>query len=300
MSVAVLPALLQSNLTDKRVLLCITRCAHARRALQGAASQVLPNKCMAADGTAPCLTCVPPGTPKAEPGPVCEWAWLGKAANLDACQALATAVDGLPGRSDVVCQTATWCHAEVDGAKLFDQACYCGLGTYWKAPSLAQTNTDATICVRFGTPWGTTFLMALVVFLVGYVGVGVGYSMRTSGAPASLRSHPHWARWQELRSLCTDGMAFAQSGGSTPPAGRGVRQPLGTEEGRARDATKGKAKTKKDRSASDTKGVRGKKDERRGNFSESGATVEAATPAVHGAAAGTVAGGGGRWMHVPG
>ena len=190
--------------------------------MQGAASQVLPNRCMTAGAPAPCLTCPPPGTnPKQDPGSVCQWAWLGKPADLDACQALATAVDGLPGRSDAVCQTATWCHAEAGGA--YDKACYCGLGVTWTA--VPQTSTDATICLRFGTPWGVQFLVIFFPALAVYVGAGVGYSVRTTGAPARIESHPHWGRWREVQSLCADGAAFARSRGHSR-AERGQRRPL--------------------------------------------------------------------------
>ena len=264
--------------------------------MQGAASQVLPNECMTASAPAPCLTCPPPGSsPNQDPGPECQWAWLGKAADLNACQALATAVHGLPGRSDVVCQTATWCHAD---AGIYDRACYCGLGTKWTAPSLAQANTDATVCLHFGTPWGPVFLVALVLVVAVYVGGGIGCSMRASGAPARIASHPHWRQWQELRSLCMDGMAFTRSHGSKPPE-RGQRAPgLQANGPRGLDA-KAKAKTKKkgrSSSSDGTKGAKGEKAERRGDREES--LIYRAMEPEPEPADGTTAAGGGRWVHV--
>eukprot|EP01052_Picozoa_sp_SAG31_P020019 SAG31_NODE_1486_length_8148_cov_6.234439_2_plen_298_part_00 len=274
----------------------------------GAATFVLGNACGAAGDTSPCLACSPAAT--AGGGP-CEWAWLGKAESFDECHTLATAVTALPGRGATVCQTLTWCHPEPPPPGTFDRACYCGLGVTWNAPHLPQANTDAAICLKFGGAWGTPFLVALMLALGVYLGGGVAFRVRTAGAAPSLRSHPHFSLWQEIRSLCEDGLAFARSCGNTKPrpagGGSSMRAPLREDNARGegwrsspkRDGGGGK-QSKKERREKENRRDR-KQTEGEGDAAAPAAVVVVAVPVPRAApAAGTSAGDGGRWVHVPG
>ena len=38
-----------------------------------------------------------------------------------------------------------------------------------------------------------------------YAGGGVVFEVRARGRPPSVRSHPHFQKWEALAALCTDG-----------------------------------------------------------------------------------------------
>ena len=287
----------------------------------GASKMVLPQVCGSAGEQAPCLACTPEG--KASGGP-CEWAWLGKAESFGECHTLATAVTSLPGRGAAVCQTLTWCHpAEGAGNADWDKACFCGLGAAWVAPKFTQTNTDAAVCVKFSGAWGTPFLVVVVLGLAVYLGGGVALRVRTAGAAPSLRSHPHFGEWQELRSLFEDGLAFARSRGkrSNPRPGGGggsVRAPLREESGRGTDEARGdgrRSSQKRDSAGGGGEKQQKKKKERREKEQrrdqspiegEDGAAATAEvvqvvpSPVATAPVGSSSAGDGGRWVHIPG
>ena len=56
-----------------------------------------------------------------------------------------------------------------------------------------------------GIGWGLPFVALLGFAAVIYVGGGVAASPQRS-----IGGHPHYARWQELRGLCRDGVRFAR------------------------------------------------------------------------------------------
>ena len=180
---------------------------------------------------------------------------------------------------------------------------YCGTGTTWIAPTHAQANTDAAICLRFGGAWGAPFLLAAALLAIAYLGGGVLLQARASGAPLKLGSHPHAAAWQELRLLCTDGLAFArqQGGGGRgrqAAAGGSVRSPLRAEASRPDSAREVRAKERK---GGGKKRERSQEKAEKKQRSAEGREASAATD--EGGAGGeggksTTAGSGGRWVHV--
>lgn len=270
----------------------------------GAAQMVMANKCTAAQATAPCLTC-PAGAADSD----CKWVWLGKAKTFEDCRELATALQTLehdgPTRR-AICQTATWCRPDAAKPGDWDEACYCGTGTTWIAPSHAQGNTDAAICLRFGGAWGAPFLLAAALLAMAYLGGGVLLQARASGAPLKLGSHPHAAAWHELRLLCTDGLAFARQGGGgrgrAAAGGGSVRSPLRAEASRSASARDERGKERKGggkkRQRSQEKAEKQRSTEGR---EASAVTDEGGGGGGEGVAEGgksTTAGSGGRWVHV--
>lgn len=153
----------------------------------------------------PCTTCLPVavGTDG------CDWWYLGTAPSITACQALQA--DGLPGGK--FCQTVTWCGKGGEG-DVFADACFCGSGAAWIAPTHKQSNIDSAVCLKFGTDWGWHLLLALAFASAVYFGGGVAMARRAGGSKQwGLRAHPHVRQWEELRALCNDGVAFARSSG---------------------------------------------------------------------------------------
>ena len=271
----------------------------------GAAQMVMANKCTAAQATAPCLTC-PAGAADSD----CKWVWLGKAKTFEDCRELATALQTLehdgPTRH-AICQTATWCRPDAAKPGDWDEACYCGTGTTWIAPSHAQGNTDAAICLRFGGAWGAPFLLAAALLAMAYLGGGVLLQARASGAPLKLGSHPHAAAWQELRLLCTDGLAFARQGGvgrGRPPAAAGgsVRSPLRAEASRSASARDERGKERKGGGKKTQRSQEKAEKQRSAEGREASAvTDEGGGGGGEGVVEGgksTTAGSGGRWVHV--
>ena len=161
------------------------------------------------------------------------------------------------------------------------------------------------IRVNCGSDWGLSFLLLCGVCGGLYVGGGVAYRAKTQGQPAALASHPHWARWQELRSLVTDGADYARArargggGGGRRRAAGGAKGGYGAVD--AADVAPSVGKEKKG------KGKKRSKEKRSGGegggssrtpLTDAPAPAPVA-PAAPSPAAGTAAGDGGRWVHVP-
>lgn len=167
----------------------------------------------------------------------------------------------------------------------------------------------ATGCPATLSSWGSAVVSTLVGIGAAYLGTGIliGRRQRGGGRPA-LQQHPHWPRWQELGSLCTDGMAFARGGfvASRPTAAsRQQKLLLGAEQGEVppRSKRKGKDKStnKRKNSGNNVSAQRSPKETRTSAPSEECSpprpTENAGAPATR--LQGTQAGGGGRWVHVP-
>jgi hypothetical protein len=167
---------------------------------------------------------------------------------------------------------------------------------------------------------GVGFVLVLCLSAAGYVVLGVGLSVKRSGAPAALASHPHYRRWQELGGLVVDGVRVSQAkltgramprpsrggGGAgyaalsdssaSPPSSKGSKH-----KSEAQGSKDDKKKSKKTRSSSraDTSA------DDSAMVGDGGAGVPPSIPPGAGAApAGkevkaTASGGGGRWVHVP-
>jgi len=106
-----------------------------------------------------------------------------------------------------------------------------------------------------GIGWGLPFVALLGFAAVIYVGAGVAASPQRS-----IGGHPHYARWQELRGLCRDGVRLATSSsgiGAKPPA-RGDYAPLPPV-----DPPDGRKAQKDSKSRASREGKRGKGAERR-------------------------------------
>lgn len=87
--------------------------------------------------------------------------------------------------------------------------------------------------VSCGSAWGLSFLIVLAVISVGYVGGGIGWSVKVSGAAPGLQAHPHIAQWGQLQGLVQDGVLWtttklkqAVNGESSDASGGGLEAKL--------------------------------------------------------------------------
>lgn len=168
------------------------------------------------------------------------------------------------------------------------------------AAGLCGWRTDACTCERLATSWGGSFLVALGLLSGGYVGGGVYSNRGTAGPRGALAGHPHYSRWLEVRALVGDGLSFSRAvvqgagtGGSPARQQRERLLEVGHKEGgRVSSPKEGGKKEKKKQ----------KKWEGRETEGDAGVafgdTEHAAVPEQP-PAAGTAAGGGGRWVHLP-
>ena len=163
---------------------------------------------------------------------------------------------------------------------------------------------------------GWTLAAALLVCGAVYVGLGVAHGSRTGGKKPGLALHPHHDRWMELLALCADGAAFARGGARKPRAGYapvggggGSRRNSAAKAGEDRqgrgDGDRSRKKEKKekgDKKERRDKGTKGKRERRRGETEGDAVSAPPPPPAAPAPApaAGTAAGDGGRWVHVPG
>ena len=164
--------------------------------------------------------------------------------------------------------------------------------------------------------WGSRFLVAFGLVSALYVGGGLAHGGRSGRAPQRhglSSAHPHAEQWRSLQGLVRDGVVFARARaqGHQPGRAAGSAAPLleVEEERRNRGGSSGgKEKTSKQRS--------GKKESKEGSSPQSGgertskrssggdrgndaAAAPAPVTSAGPAAAGTQAGDGGRWVHVP-
>ena len=159
--------------------------------------------------------------------------------------------------------------------------------------------------------WGTAFLLTMALGVGGYVGGGVVLGGRAKGQPSSLRVHPHYSKWLEGVALVGDGLSFTrarlQGRGASKMGGRGGRGGGGRErlhaaagEDESRGTTRKEKSKKKEQHDAPSKQPKAKKG--RGDAAYAGVAVAAVaspiTAATPVAAAGTLAGDGGRWVHV--
>ena len=147
----------------------------------------------------------------------------------------------------------------------------------------------ASLCAE---GWGWAFLLAVFVGAGLYLGIGVAYGKRRRvAALGPLGAHPHAQLWLAVAGLAADGVAFAGRGGRGRGAARG-----GTPGGPgAAGGGKAKKRAKKERKADKAKRSGGPEGHGQPLLAEAAAPPEGG----RGAAAGTAAGDGGRWVHVP-
>jgi len=150
--------------------------------------------------------------------------------------------------------------------------------------------------------WGWPFL--LFVSLPGglYLAAGYLYNSRAKGLRGSA-ALPHAVLWMELSGLVADGITLARGQASARRGGGGVYVPI--KAGREKEKQRKKGPSSK---AKETSGGKKEKKKEKENARETdpsvpetsaaGPSASAARPAVA-AAAGTSAGDGGRWVHVP-
>lgn len=155
-------------------------------------------------------------------------------------------------------------------------------------------------------PFGMMFLLAVAVVAVVYLVGGVAFAIRTKGAPATLRSHPHVALWEEVRALCEDGVAFARTQTKVGSAGRVAGYvPVGNSKPPRKAGVTDKAETDRahvDGQESSKRRKKEKKDKQVGSDqrnAESLLSVPATAAPAPPASIGTASAGGGRWVHVP-
>ena len=185
---------------------------------------------------------------------------------------------------------------------------------------------NTTMRVSCGLQWGAWFLLLFGVGSAGYVVVGVrGPWSRGSAAGLPVRQalavHPHYSRWVELAGLAADGAAYVkarQSGRPMPPRGRQQQEEAQERRGDStrRDTGPGggeggggerKEKRSSGGSRSKSKSLSSKERGGKGDLKEALVSAAAAQSGPAGAAAapapapvaGTSAGGGGRWVHLP-
>ena len=161
--------------------------------------------------------------------------------------------------------------------------------------------------------WGWLMVALILGGGGGYVVAGGFYGQRLKGGAggggvaALLAAHPHYTRWIEVAGLCEDGVAFARGGRpgyrSAPTvAGREAhvgekrsRSPGDKESLRKTSGGHSKKEKKEKKEKKDTKEAKGGGNAEPAAGRDSAPSSSAATPSV----AGTRAGDGGRWVHVP-
>ena len=165
------------------------------------------------------------------------------------------------------------------------------------------------VAVRCSGGWTGPILILTAAAL--YTGGGVLWGRRTGVGPATssfLSVHPHWAKWTEVAGLVQDGVVFTRrrlkAGGAAGGIAPARETPLaGEENGRRRGGDAG-ASTRSPRKKSSRKGEQklrnGQHDSERETEEAAGTPATAPrAPAPSAPAAGTTAGDGGRWVHVP-
>ena len=173
----------------------------------------------------------------------------------------------------------------------------------------------------WGMMWGMTFLIFATVAGAAYVGGGILAGSKTGGGKG-LSAHPHHGRWMELQGLVQDGVVFARARaqGRQPGRAGGSVAPLlevkeerrksgggsgGKEKTSKSSAGKEKKESKESSSSGNSPKSSGERKSKRSSGDDRGdavvvPTAAAAAAAAAPAAAGTQAGDGGRWVHVPG
>ena len=163
---------------------------------------------------------------------------------------------------------------------------------------------NTVIKIDCSSPWGWTFLGALVLCTSIYILLGVfgpWHRGKVAGLKPSeaLRLHPHYRSWQQAAGLIADGIVFTQRALTGQRSrevsskqvnafqARGAR----TSIPRVQDSgTQAQAKIKKQHKQRSKKKKSGCADDL--------SLPLASAPAESARSAGTAAGGGGRWVHV--
>ena len=162
----------------------------------------------------------------------------------------------------------------------------------WVDPAISCMK-GLTVTYRCGdSPWGVSFIVAMLLLAVGYVGGGIGIGVKTSGGKSELAAHPHYRQWQELRGMVNDGLQLVKGGRPQAPSGyehaaKGgapkestvrtaeASRKQGSRDGKRGDGEKRKsASPKKSRSSSKSKHGSG------GASGEAGQALAPAAPAV--------------------
>jgi hypothetical protein len=240
------------------------------------------------------------------------------------CCDLCAARDGCAGAVFQIARKQCWFKDKATALKANEQKMdgntACLLGKY-ATPAEKAEGTEADDGV--GDTGGMTFVIVLAVAGAAYVGGGVMHATK-SGAPVSLWSHPHASRWESVVGLVQDGIAFSRghkgrgggrgggggSGSYAPVKDNSARQkPSGSNKGEGKDSGTKSSKRKEGKERSHEKRQRSPQSGKSMHDAADAARSEPA-PAVTAAPvtaevapakpSGTAAGGGGRWVHLPG
>ena len=154
--------------------------------------------------------------------------------------------------------------------------------------------------------WGWLMVALILGGGGGYVVAGGLYGQRVKGgaggggAAALLAAHPHYTRWIEVAGLCEDGVAFARGGRpgyrSAPTVAEREKRSHSASQGHKESLrkTSGGHSKKEKKEKKEKKDAKGSSDAEPLGSRDSAPSSQAATPV-----AGTRAGDGGRWIHVP-
>lgn len=151
--------------------------------------------------------------------------------------------------SGVAFKTECWCGSSLQGTgvntKVSDAECSMACAGDASAICGGQWFANLSRCGGDGS-WGVPLLSVLLPAFAAYVAGGALYGRRRNstasghGASFALASHPHWAVWHEVASLCTDGLHYSRGGraGRVPP--RDLRESLEGQKSKHKSKSKPK------------------------------------------------------------
>ena len=151
--------------------------------------------------------------------------------------------------------------------------------------------------------WGLTFVVVFGLGTALYVGGGSMIGARAYAGSASLRAHPHYQRWTEIRGLCADGLSFIRGGRRTPAGHKECSGYAVAPSGEKRKKSKSsKHSSTSSSSSSDKKSAQEPTQrmhlETRNTSARAKAVSSTDTSTVQEPGRSVAAGGGGRWVHV--
>ena len=140
--------------------------------------------------------------------------------------------------------------------------------------------------------WGAPLLGLLLAAGAVYVGAGVAWASNTAGGQGrGLAGHPHYRHWAAVHGLVMDGVAFVRGGGRRRSGGQQAAHAREDDNG-GQPHDRPRKQEKKERKPKAEKAKRAKPAKAADGLGE---PLAPEPPPVEAAA-----GGGGRWVHVPG
>jgi hypothetical protein len=163
--------------------------------------------------------------------------------------------------------------------------------------------------------WGMPLIIVLFVGLGFYVGVGIGWAVRTKGSAVSAQSHPHMVIWREIYGMAMDGVDFSRSKLGLGPVGGGrgrdannrlLQKPSKSSHGVTDSGAERKKSRKGEKEGSSGSGKSKGEKKQKKETKEKSSKVESVAAEVETASGGdstgtksTMSGGGGQWVHIP-